>query len=94
LAEGQYRELPLETGGDGIPQGHSAVPGLDICALPGLDLRLYDPASGQWLLTPRESEEARLTAKAALHESETARDAPESENERLRGQLRLLQSGQ
>ena len=93
LADGEYRELPLETDGGGILRGRSAVLGLDICVLPGLELRLYDPVSELWLLTPRENEEARLAAEAALRTSETEREALEAENERLREQLRLLQSG-
>ena len=94
LIDGEYRSIPLETDSDGVLWGRSTVLGLDICVLPGLDLRLYDPASGQWLLTHRESEEARLAAESALQQSETARDALEAENERLREQLRSLQSGQ
>lgn len=93
LADSQYRELPLQTD-DEMLWGRSAVLGLDICVLPGLELRLYDPVGRQWLLTPRESEEARLTAEAALQSSEAERQALEAENERLREQLRALQSGQ
>ena len=122
LVEGQYRELPLERDVEGRLWGRSAVLGLDIYALPDLELRLYDPADRKWLLTPREneearlaavaahleseearlaaeaahleSEEARLSAETALQESETARQQLEAENERLREQLRSLQSGQ
>ena len=94
LVEGEYYPIPLETDGDGILRGHSAVLGLDICVRPGLELRLYDPETRQWLLTPMESEEARLAAEAALRTSETARDELEAENERLREQLRSLQSGE
>ena len=100
LVEGQYRELPLERDGEDRLWGRSAVLGLDIYVLPGLELRLYDPVSGQWLLTPRESEEGRLAAEAALQEStealqesEIARQQLEAENESLREQLRSLQSG-
>ena len=102
LVDGQYRELPLQTDdGAGMLWGRSAVLGLDICVLPGLQLRLYDPVSGLWLLTHRESEEARMAAEAALQakrdelqSSEAERQVLESENERLREQLRALQSGQ
>ena len=94
LADGQYRELPLERDGEGRLWSHSAVLGLDIYVLPGLELRLYDPVSGLWLLTPHESEEARLAAEEALQESETARQQLEAENEKLREQLRSMQSGQ
>ena len=101
LVEGQYREIPLERDNEGRLWGRSAVLGLDIYVLPGPELRLYDQASGQWLLTPRESEEARLEtvaalqeSEAALQESEAARQQLADENERLREQLRSQQSGQ
>jgi len=42
----------------------------------------------------QESEEARLAAEAALQESESSRQQLEAENDRLREQLRSLQSGQ
>ena len=85
LTEGEYRPLPLDTD-DGILRGHSAVLGLDICVKPGLELRLYDPESGQWLRTHRESE-------GALQAAEAARHTAEEEIRRLREQLRNLQSG-
>jgi len=94
LSEGEYHELPLERDGEGRLWGRSSVLGLDIYVLPVLELRLYDPASGLWLLTPHESEDARLAAEASLQESETARQQLEAENERLREQLRSMQSGQ
>ena len=85
LTDGEYRPLPLETDGADILRGHSAVLGLDICVLPDLELRLYDPASRQWLLTPRESEAARLeeasarqNAEAALQTAEEARRTAEA----------------
>ena len=77
LADGEYHQIPLETEGDGIIRGHSAVLGLDICVRPGLELRLYDPESGQWLRTHWESEEALQAA--------------EEEVRRLREQLQNLQ---
>lgn len=94
LVEGEYRPLPLHTDEDGTLRGHSALLGLDICVRPGLELRLYDPAVGQWLLAPEESYAAYQTAEAALQTAEAARLAAEEENQRLREQLRSLQSGQ
>ena len=108
LADGQYRPLPLHTDADGILRGHSGVLGLDICVRPGLELRLYDPEAGQWLLAPEESyaahqaaETARLSAEAAHRDAEEARlsaeaalQEAEEENRRLREQLRSLQQGQ
>ena len=86
LVDGQYHPILLETDGDGILRGHSAVLGLDICVKPDLELRLYNPESGQWLRTHAESEEA-------LHAETAARQAAEEEVKRLREQLRNLQSG-
>ena len=84
LAGGEYQPITLETDADGILRGHSDVLGLDICARPGLELRLYDPENALWLRTHRESEEALLAAEAG-------RQAAEDEVRRLREQLRDLQ---
>ena len=94
LAGGQYQRLPLESDGSGMIWSRSELLGLDICVLPGLELRLYDPAGGQWLLTPQENETARQSAEAALRASEEARLSAEAENERLRERLRILEAGQ
>ena len=76
-AAGIYREQPPATDSDGIRRGYSTVLELELCVLPGLELRLYDPATGEWLLTHQEAEDARRVAEA--------------ENARLREQLRRLQ---
>jgi hypothetical protein len=68
-----YREQPLETDDDGNLRGHSGVLGLDICVTPDLELRLYDPAADEWLLTHQETEEARRESEEARRESEEAR---------------------
>ena len=108
LSDGRYQELPLHRDGAGMLWGRSEALGLDICVLPGLELRLYDPAAGRWLLTPQESEAGRVAAEAALRVSETllqaseaarraseaARRDLEAENELLLARLRLLESGQ
>ena len=85
LVEGEYRELPLEGDGAGMLWGRSDLLGLYICVLPGLELRLYDPAGGRWLRSLSESEAAwhtseaaRRAAEAALRESEAARQAVEA----------------
>ena len=77
LVDGEYRTVPLHTDAEGILRGHSELLGLDICVRPGLELRLYDPAGGQWLLAPAEAYAAHQSA--------------EEENRRLREQLRRLQ---
>ena len=83
----EYREKPLTTDDAGILRGNSAVLELDICVTPALELRLYDPATGEWLRTHQESEAARRV------ETE-ARRAAEAENARLREQLLRLQQQQ
>ena len=77
LIGGEYQPITLTTDSGGILRGRSEVLGLDICARPGLELRLYDPEGGRWLRTHRESEEALQEA--------------EDEVRRLREQLRNLQ---
>ena len=94
LSGGEYRPLPLLTDADGILRGHSALLGLDICVRPGLELRLYDPVAGQWLLAPEESYAAYQSSEAARQTAEAALQNAEEENRRLREQLRTLQSGQ
>ena len=91
LSAGRYQELPLHRDGAGMLWGRSEALGLDICVLPGLELRLYDPAEGRWLLTPQESEAGRVSAEAALRVSEAARQASEAE---LRGAETLLQASE
>ena len=100
LADGEYQPITLETGGDGILRGRSAVLGLDICVIPDFKLRLYDPQSGQWLRTHSESEaalqeEARLRQSAEDRAQEEARlrQSAEEELRRLREQLGNPPSG-
>jgi Uma2 family endonuclease len=80
----EYREQPLTTDDGGTLRGHSAILDLEICVSPALELRLYDPAAGEWLRTHQETEAAR-------RESEAARRAAEDEIDRLRSELRRLQ---
>ena len=87
LYGGEYRPLPLHTDSEGILRGHSALLGLDICVRPGLELRLYDPAAGQWLLTPEEG-------YTQYRETEAALRASEAENQRLRELLRSRDGGE
>ena len=79
LGENEYRTIELTTNRDSMVWGHSAVLGLDVCALLDGNLRFYDPVSGQWLRT--------------LHEEVAARQAAEEELRLLRDQLRSYQAG-
>ena len=90
LVDGEYQQLPVVADEAGILRGHSIIFELDICVRPGLDLRLFDPATGQWLPTHLESEAGRLAAEAGRLAAEAALQASEAENARLREQLAQL----
>ena len=62
----EYRQQPLTTDDDGNLRAHSAVLGLDFCVSSDHLLRLFDPATGQWLRTHQETEDARLAAEAEI----------------------------
>ena len=91
LVNGQYEPLPLDTGADGVIRGYSPVLGLELHWDAG-QLRFYDPTVGDYLpdladaLAQRDAAEDRGDAEAA------ARTAAEALVQRLRAQLRRLQS--
>ena len=66
LESGEYRPIAIAPDADGVLRGRSGVLGLDICVRPELDLRLFDPASGEWLRNTQEYIEALETSQAAL----------------------------
>ena len=78
LVDAEYQPLPVIADEAGILRGYSAIFELDFCVLPGLDLRLFDPATGEWLTTHLESEAGRRAAEAALQSSEAGRQAAEA----------------
>ena len=77
LVNGQYEPLPLDAGTDGVIRGYSPVLGLELHWDTG-QLRFYDPAAGDYL--------------PDLADALAQRDAAEALIERLRAQLRRLQS--
>ena len=77
LVNGRYEPLPLDTGADGVIRGYSPVLGLELHWDTGR-LRFYDPVAGRYLRD--------------LQEAEARGDAAEALVERLRAQLRRLQS--
>lgn len=66
---GAYRSLPVARDADGILRGHSALLGLDLCVV-GSELRLYDPAAGEWLRSHAESEAAARSAEVRVAQLE------------------------
>ena len=79
---GNYEPIEIDADADGVLRGHSEALGLDICVRGELELRLYDPVSGEWLRSHRESEvERRAAQQRALAAEERIRQ--------LEAQMRL-----
>ena len=72
--DGEYTSIEVVEDDEGALRGHSEVLDLDICVLPVLDLRLYDPIRGDWLPSYREIQDS-------LQAERQAREAAESESE-------------
>ena len=87
----EYREQPLTTDDDGNLRAHSAVLDLDFCVSPDQQLRLFDPAAGEWLRTHQETEDARRESEATLRIEAAARRDAEAEIARLQAELQRLQ---
>ena len=55
---GEYQPIEVDTDEDGVLRGHSDALSLDICARGELELRLYDPANGEWLRSHQDPKNA------------------------------------
>jgi len=90
LRNGQY--VPIRPVNGRLP---SKVLGLHLERV-GVELRLYDPATGEYVPTPREllaqTEAARQQAEEAQREEAAAREKAETELERLRRELEALRT--
>ena len=78
LVSGEYEPITVETDANGVLRAHSAVLGLDLCVRHGieefegrtlLELRLYNPTTGEWLRSHQESEDRirQLEAQMRRH---------------------------
>ena len=92
LADGEYQTIVVAEEPSGMLRGSSAVLRLDLGVETGLELRLYDPDTGERLRNHREEAEARQVAEEAAQREAETRQAAEAEVRRLREQLRDLQS--
>ena len=92
LGDGEYSTIEMTTGRAGVTWAHSAVLGLDICAMPDGNLRFYDPVGEQWLRTHGESEAALREAEEAAAREMAARQAAEEELRILREELQRYRS--
>ena len=70
LVDGEYRRIDVYADESGILRGYSPALGLDLCVLDSGELRFYDPAGGEWLLSHGESEAARRRAEAGQRRAE------------------------
>ena len=98
-----YQPIEVAEDGDGILRGYSDALGLDICVLPDLELRLYDPEREEWLLNYDEEQAARqaaelqaqaaeLQAQLAERDAQIERDARQAAEERIRELEALLRA--
>ncbi|MYE54235.1 MAG: Uma2 family endonuclease [Chloroflexi bacterium] len=103
LVDGVYHPIEVAEDEGGILRGYSDVLMLEICVLPDLELRLYDPERGEWLLNYDEERAARqaaelqaqaaeLQAQAAERDAQTERDARQAAEERVRQLEALLRA--
>ena len=69
LVDGEYREIPIETLAEGVLQGYSPALNLYI-RWEHAELKWFDPATGQHILTFEAEREARLDAEARIRELE------------------------
>lgn len=99
LVNGEYR--PIEVADDdGVLRGHSDVLGLDICVRDELELRLYDPVRGEWLMYYQEAQDALqakraelASGRAELQAERASRQAAEQRIRELEAQLLRQQQG-
>ena len=87
LVDGEYRAIEIVEGADGVLWGYSEVLGIELCWDEGI-LRLRDPATGEFLRTPEELNEAYLevealagAAEARAGEAEARADAEHAARE-------------
>ena len=88
LVDGEYVRMEVRRGADGTLRGRSDFLGLDLCVRPDGQIRLYDPAAGEWLLSHGEAVSEREEAARELDIANAALRESNAEIERLRAALR------
>ncbi len=89
LVEGNYFPVPTNTLADGTLSLPSEVLGLELRVKSG-EMRFYDPATKQNLLTYEEEAAARVQAQAAQQQAQAAQQQAEERAQRLAAKLREL----
>jgi hypothetical protein len=89
LVEGNYLPVPTNTLADGTLSLPSEILGLELQVQSG-EMRFYDPATGQKLLTYEEEAAARQQAEVAQQQAEAAQQQAEERAQQLVAKLREL----
>ena len=89
LVEGNYLPVPTNTLADGTLSLPSEILGLELQVQSG-EMRFYNPATGQKLLTYEEEAAARVQAEVAQQQAEAAQQQAEERAQRLAAKLREL----
>ena len=84
LVDGEYARMEVRRGADGMLRGHSDFLGLDLCVRPDGQIRLYDPAAGEWLRSHSEAEEVARRAEETARERDIANAALRERDAQLR----------
>lgn len=89
LVEGNYLPVPTNTLADGTLSLPSEILALELRVQSG-EMRFYNPATGQKLLTYEEEAAARVQAEVAQQQAEAAQQQAEERAQRLAAKLREL----
>lgn len=92
LVNGEYEAVASTVDATGIQRSYSAVLELEICVLPDLTLRLYDPAAGAWLRNLYEAEDALAETQDVLAETQDALAESNRHNEAQAARIRELEA--
>ena len=91
LVEGAYQPIEIHRAGDDAHWGHSEVLNLDVCWEHG-ELRWYDPATGSYLLTYDDADDARLAEREGRLAEREGRLAAEERVRQLEIAIKRLQN--
>ena len=89
LVDGEYRRLEMRREDDGRVWSHSEALNLDLWWVDG-ELRFWDPAAEQWLLSHEEERAGREQERAGRLAAERRAETAESRNTELEAELRRL----
>lgn len=92
LVDGEYRPIPVDRESANMLRGHSGVLGLDICVREDLELRLYNPISGEWLPNYEEAQAAAQEAQATLEAKRSALQSERAAREAAERRIRELEA--